>query len=102
MENRWNGFNRASYSNPMVDRLYDRIISTLDAAERGRLLKQAGDFLAEELPGLPMYWQINFLEVRNTVRGPVADDYQHMTLLDNSGSEMARNAHLWDRAAGGS
>ncbi|HEY3118605.1 MAG TPA: ABC transporter substrate-binding protein [Chloroflexota bacterium] len=95
-ENRWNGFNRASYSNPMLDRLNDQLVSTLDSSERGKLLKQAGEFLADELPGLPMYWQINFLELRDTVRGPVAEDYQHMTLLDNSGSEMARNAHLWD------
>jgi peptide/nickel transport system substrate-binding protein len=96
-ETRWTGQNTASYSNPGLDRLFDQVFSTLDANERGGLLKQVGDQLATDLPALPIYWRISFMELRNTVKGPLADDHAHMG-PDINGYNLARNAHLWERA----
>ena len=96
-ETRWIGANQASYANPTLDRLINQLYGTLDFNERGGLLNQMGVLLAEDLPALPLYWQIGFLALRNTVRGPVANDFQHLP-QDISGGGLARNAHLWERA----
>src|SRR5437016_4270868 len=77
-ENRWTGQNTGSYSNPALDKLFDQVYGTLDANERANLLKQVGDAMAAELPALPIYWRISFMELRNTVNGPLADNHAHM------------------------
>jgi peptide/nickel transport system substrate-binding protein len=95
-DTRWTGQNIASYSNPAVDRLFDQVYSTLDASERGNLLKQVGELLAADLPALPLYWRISFMELRNTVKGPLADDHANMG-QDINGYNLSRSAHLWER-----
>ncbi len=65
-----------------------RSAPALDPTERGRLMKQVGDVLAAA--GAP---HVLADHLRNTVRGPVAEAYQHIALVDNSGREMAGNAH---------
>ncbi|HEY3115485.1 MAG TPA: ABC transporter substrate-binding protein, partial [Chloroflexota bacterium] len=97
LDNRWTGQNTGSYSNPAMDRLFDQVYATLDANERAGLLKQVGELLAADLPGLPIYWRISFMEVRNTVRGPLVSDHAHMG-PDINGYNLSRNAHLWERA----
>ena len=37
------------------------------------------------------------MELRNTVRGPLADDHAHQG-KDINGYNLARSAHLWERA----
>ncbi len=96
-ENRWTGQNTASYSNPALDRLFDQVYGTLDANERAVLLQQVGELLAADLPALPIYWRISFMELRNTVRGPLANDHAHMG-QDINGYNLARNAHIWEHA----
>ena len=92
--NNWTGVNTNNYANPALDRLIDQLYSTLDFNERGNVLKQMGEVMASDLPTLPMYWQISFLVARNTVRGPLEQDFK---TSDAIGFGSVRNAHLWER-----
>ncbi|HEY3116851.1 MAG TPA: ABC transporter substrate-binding protein, partial [Chloroflexota bacterium] len=96
-ETRWTGQNTASYSNPDMDRLLGQLFSTLEDRERGNILKQIGDVMAADMPAIPLYWRISFMEVRNTVRGPLVNDHAHMG-KDINGYSLPRSAHLWERA----
>jgi peptide/nickel transport system substrate-binding protein len=93
--NRWTGQNTGGYSNPSLDRLFDQVFTTLDANERATALKQVGEELAADLPALPLYWRISFMEVRDTVKGPLVNDHGHMG-PDINGYNLARNAYLWE------
>jgi len=95
-ENRWTGQNTAGYSNPALDAIFDQVFSTLDGNQRASLLKQVGEGLSAELPALPLYWRISFMETRDTVKGPLVNDHAHMG-PDINGYNLARNAHLWER-----
>jgi peptide/nickel transport system substrate-binding protein len=92
--NRWQGANSAHYNNPTYDRLYDRLLSTLNPTEHTQVIKDLGELLASDLPALPMYFRISFMSVRSTVRGPIFEDFPNTR---GSGGSISRNAHLWDR-----
>jgi peptide/nickel transport system substrate-binding protein len=53
--NRWTGSNRAGYSNPELDRLYESFRRTLDRAEASRISVAALKLLSEDLPGYVVY-----------------------------------------------
>lgn len=57
-------------------------------------MKEMGDLMADDLPALPMYFRISFMSIRNTVKGPIHDDFPNTR---QSGGAVARNAHLWER-----
>jgi ABC-type transport system substrate-binding protein len=80
-----------------MDRLLGQLFSTLEDRERGNILKQIGDVIAADVPAIPLYWRISFMEVRNTVRGPLVNDHAHMG-KDINGYSLPRSAHLWERA----
>jgi len=88
--NRWQGANSSHYANPALDRMIDRLYPTLDPTERGHIMKEMGELMAVELPALPFYYTINFLHVRNTVRGPF-EGYETV------GTTVPQEAHLWER-----
>jgi ABC-type transport system substrate-binding protein len=74
-----------------MDRLSDALYATLDDREQGRLLREAAEILATDVPVIPLYFRTSFAAVRTGIRA--LDDYAG---TQGSGA-MARNAHLWDR-----
>jgi ABC-type transport system substrate-binding protein len=91
-ENRYAGTNGGSYASPALDRLIDRLYSSIDQREQGVILKEIGEILATDLPALPTYFRIRMAAVAKGVRA-LADDYAGAILP----GLPTRNAHLWDR-----
>jgi peptide/nickel transport system substrate-binding protein len=62
------------YCNPQVDRLLDRVTSTVDEQQRDVLLNQVDKILARDIPTLPLYaapgFAIHRTNVRNVLRNP--------------------------------
>jgi peptide/nickel transport system substrate-binding protein len=89
--NRFIGTNVSAYANPSLDGLIDRLASTLDDHEQGRVLQQMGILMADDLPALPTYFRVS----------PAAVVHGVTALDDFAGSigpgYASRNAHLWDR-----
>ena len=54
--NRWNGSNRAAYSNPEFDRLANAFDDALDRNERIRLITQMEKLISIDLPTIFMYY----------------------------------------------
>lgn len=94
-QNRYTGSN-SGYTNPTLDRLIDRLLSTIDEREQGLLLREMGGIIATDLPVLPTYFQVNLAAVRKGVRALI-DDFAGAT---NPGLS-SRNAYRWDRDIGG-
>jgi ABC-type transport system substrate-binding protein len=88
--NRWRGANTAHYANPSLDRLIDKLESTIDEREQGLVLREMGELMASDLPALPAYVRSIFAAVRTGVRA--LDDYA----FGQTGT-FARQAHPWDR-----
>lgn len=93
-QNRWQGANTSHYANPVLDRLIDKLYATPDQREQALTMKEMGELMAEDLPALSMYFRISFMSVRNTVKGPIFEDFPNTR---QSGGAVARNAHLWER-----
>lgn len=91
-QNRFVGSNGGHYVNPEMDRLIDRLNSTIDESQQGSLLKEMGEILAVDLPALPMYFAINSLAALAHVKA--FGDYDGAARVGT----VARDAHLWDRA----
>src|SRR5204862_3278850 len=94
-DSNWIGNNRGHYLNPALDRLIEQLSATIDVNEQAQILRQEGAILAAELPALPVYFRLSSTSVRNTVRGPIHEDF---VSTQGSGNTIARNAHLWDKA----
>jgi peptide/nickel transport system substrate-binding protein len=90
--NRWTPGNMGYYVNPALDQLIDTLYRTIDERQQGMLLKEMGEIIATDLPAMPLYYRTNFAAVHNGVRA--LEDYT--TTRDPW--EVARSAHLWDRA----
>ena len=56
--------NWGAYSNPALDRLIDRSLSTMDDAAREALLIQAQEIVAEDVAAIPLYQLVNFWATR--------------------------------------
>jgi peptide/nickel transport system substrate-binding protein len=91
-QNRWVGSNGGHYVNPEMDRMIDRLTSTIDETQQSALLKDMGELIAADLPALPMYFSINSLVALKHVKA--FEDYDGAARVGT----VARNAHLWDRA----
>lgn len=91
-QNRWTGANQASYVNPAMNQLIDRLYRTIDEQGQGLILKEMGELLAGELSVLPTYFRMRFAAVVKGVRA-VTDDYPGAILP----GFVARNAYRWDR-----
>ncbi len=57
--NGWRGSNRGAWSNAELDRLWDTYSVTLEPAERTNLVIAMAKLLSEEIPGYPLYANIN-------------------------------------------
>ena len=52
--------NWGAYSNPALDTLIDRSLSTMDDAAREKLLIEAQKIVADDVAGIPLYQLVNF------------------------------------------
>jgi peptide/nickel transport system substrate-binding protein len=91
-ENRFIAANSAHYGQPALDRIIDRLYSTVDTSEQGRVLREAADLLAEDVAVLPLYFRVSFAAMRQGIRAMI-DDYPGTR---GSGA-AARHAWLWER-----
>jgi len=91
---RFQGAPDGCYQNPSFDALVDRLYGTLDTAAQGQVLREIGEFLATELPFMPMIYQVSFAAVPKHVRA-LTDDF--VGAGDSGAGQESRNAHLWDR-----
>jgi peptide/nickel transport system substrate-binding protein len=71
-DNRWNGSNRGGWSNAEFDRLFDAYNTTLEPAARDQVVAQGMKILSDQLPGIPIYYNIYPLAVAASLRGPTA------------------------------
>jgi ABC-type transport system substrate-binding protein len=71
-DNRWNGSNRGGWSNAEFDRLFDAYNTTLEPADRDQVVAQGMKILSDQLPGIPIYYNIYPLAVAASLRGPTA------------------------------
>jgi len=88
--NRWTGSNRAGYSNPELDRIYEAFRRTLDRAEAGGLAVQALKFLSDELPGYVVYESPALLAHSSTLHGVEFD------FPGPPETTFAWNLHRWE------
>jgi peptide/nickel transport system substrate-binding protein len=91
-ENRWVG-GRAGYDDPRLDGLVHILENTVSDREQFQAMRAIGEYIAEEVPLLPVAYNVHYLGVRKGVRA----------LNDTEGGDGAvelgsysRNAHLWD------
>jgi peptide/nickel transport system substrate-binding protein len=69
-DNRWNGANRAGYSNPVYDRLYEQYTSTLDEAEQIKALAELERVFTEDVPAVMQYFQDTVTVRIAALKGP--------------------------------
>ncbi|MBM2810058.1 MAG: hypothetical protein HW416_817 [Chloroflexi bacterium] len=91
-ENRYAGSNAGNYVNPAYDRLIDRLLSTLDDNAAALIVKEMGEIMADDLPGLPLYFAPRTAVALGHVRG--VDEI--FGAPGNMGT-ISKNAHQWDR-----
>ncbi|MFN2144148.1 MAG: ABC transporter substrate-binding protein, partial [Anaerolineales bacterium] len=58
-----------NYCDEKMDDLLLRAASSADPAEREALYKEIGDYWAEELPTIPLFWEPEFVSYRDGVEG---------------------------------
>ncbi len=71
-ERRYQGNNRGCWSNTELDRLFRAATTNLNEAERIDLTLSALKLLSDELPAVPLSYNIEFIAVRQGLTGPVA------------------------------
>lgn len=67
--NRWAGRNRGCYQNPEWDRLIDRAGSAVDPADQRDIYRTLARIQSEELPVLPLYYNVEATLFRQGVTG---------------------------------
>jgi peptide/nickel transport system substrate-binding protein len=70
-ENRWGGTNKGGYSNPAYDDLLERYTVALDRGERNRLVIDMMKLASEELPSLPLYYDLTAVAHTSALQGPL-------------------------------
>lgn len=68
--NRWTGENRAGWSNPEYDRLWEAFTTTLDRSERTRQFMQMQKLVSEHLPTFITYFAVQVNTQVAGLRGP--------------------------------
>lgn len=91
-ENRWVG-GRAGYDDPRLDSLIHTLENTISEREQFQAMRSIGEYVAAEIPLLPVAYNVHYLGVRKGVRA--LDDTEGGDGAVELGS-YSRNAHLWD------
>ena len=69
-ENRWQGGNRAGWSNPDYDRFVETFNTSLDRAERTRLLTDMARIYTEDLAAISLFFRTQPWVFNSTLTGP--------------------------------
>ncbi len=85
---RWAGGNRGCYQNPEMDRVADALTTAIDPDTQRRLYRELVRMQSEELPVLPLYFNVQITMFRDGVLG-VKGDTQPRT-------SVSWNAAEWD------
>ncbi len=64
------GNNRAGWRHPENDRVWDQLISELDAQKRITLFRRQQEIFADELPSVPLYFRLDLTTYAKALRGP--------------------------------
>lgn len=94
-QNGFGGTNRGHYNNPRMNELIERFRTTLRVDERGRVLRQIGDLVGEDLPILLLFYNPVFATVRGGVRA--LDDINGGYVSGGYFGAYSRTAHLWEK-----
>lgn len=86
-QTRWSGSNRGGYSNPEYDRLFDTQEASLNEAERARMDVALTRLISEDLPGIPLYYQLQFDAHHSELKGPTPYP---------SDTDRTWNVHQWE------
>lgn len=78
------GPNISNYANPAFDRLYEKVAAMAPGPERSRLVEQAEDLAAQELPIAPLFYPLAFSVGHGWVRNfrPNIQIINHMKYFD--------------------
>ncbi len=68
-ENRWNGSNFGAWHNQEYDRLAASFATTLDRRQRSQLVVQMTKLLSEQLPVMPLYYNLDVVAHTSALRG---------------------------------
>jgi peptide/nickel transport system substrate-binding protein len=68
-ENRWTGSNGGGWVNPDYERLADAFSTSLDQNQRDQLMVEMGKVLADQVPVLPLYYNLDVVANTGTLRG---------------------------------
>jgi peptide/nickel transport system substrate-binding protein len=68
--NRWRGANRPGWSNGDYDRLWESFNTTLERPERNKIVVQMMQVLADELPYIPLFYNLSVQSWLSTLKGP--------------------------------
>ena len=86
---RWSG-NRGGYEDPRVEALIRTYYRSITEQEQLRSMRAISDFVAAELPIMPLYYNSRHVGVRNSVKA-----LEDINWKDDAGTDT-RNAHLGD------
>jgi peptide/nickel transport system substrate-binding protein len=92
-DNRWTG-NNNGYDNPEARRLVDALETTMVEREQLQAMKAISDFVAAELPAIPVFFLVQYTAVSKGVKA-----FEDLAGADGSERRYGgytRNAHLWD------
>src|SRR5205823_14313624 len=89
--NRWAGSNAASYANPDVDELLDRLSVTLPRAERVGLTRDLVRLVMSDIGIMPLYWDAEVIVARAGIK--------NLPLPSSRGQAHTWNASDWDLEA---
>ena len=67
---KWRGNNYGGYSSSVYDGLYEHFQTTLEPIQRQDVMAGLAQFVASELPVIPIYYNIQAVTFRNGVAGP--------------------------------
>ena len=70
-DNRWKGANLIGWSNPQYDQLAVAYATTLDANQRLGRLAEMARIVSEQVPSIPVYWNLDPTFFINELEGPV-------------------------------
>ena len=86
-DNRWIGPNRPGWSNEEFDRLSAAFTSTIAPPERIRLIAQMARVMSEDLPTIPLMYELQAYAHRAGLRGPN---------IDADEAVIGWNVHEWE------
>ncbi len=92
-ENRWTG-NNNGYESPQARGLIDALETTLVEREQLQAMKAISDFVAAELPALPVFFLVQYTAVNKSVKA--FDDLAGADGSERQYGGYARHAYLWD------